>query len=192
MIKYIWLITILLYIIAGCGILPPTNDLEIAKSRIAKAEEVKAEEYAKSEYNEAKTKLGTGESMIVQGKKSSKNKKAQEQILGAQDAASRAFDKAAPVYTEKKINEAEKSLQKAEEIKANVALSDMFSKTKGKIDSAKGLKTEKKYSEAIEYSDTANKEAKNMYNITLEKMTNAEKAINDADNVIKDVKEKSE
>lgn len=166
-------------VLTGCGIQPPTQDLEMAKAKLAEAEEVEAPQYAPDEYTKAKDLIDKGSSVMV-NEKSGKNKDARKNFTSAKAEAEKAFAKAAPPYTEKSISELEASLNKGKEIKADVAVKDEYGQAQQLLSEAREAYNSKDYKTSYTKAKSAKEMAEKAYQTALDKKTRTENAIDEA------------
>ncbi len=185
-INFIILLVPLVLLFSQCGIQPPTQDLELAKTKIAEAEQVEANQYATDEYNKSKELLDQGSSKIV-NEKSGKNKDAKKLLVQSKEQAEKAYEKAAPPFAQKNISEAENSLSQGKNIKADVAAKEDYSQAEQMINESKQAFDGKDFKNAAVKSKTAKEIAERAYQTTLEKKNKAENAINDARNSINEI-----
>jgi len=177
-----------LTIFISCGIEPPRQDLEKAKSTFAKAEQVEAQTYAPDEYKSADKMLIQGQQVMVTNEKSSKNKDALKYFQDAQKKAEAAYKKAAPKYTDKNINEGQKALDSAKEIKADVAVKDEFAKADNLLKEANAAKAKKDYETAWKKAKEAKTVAEKAREIAEQKRSKAKSSIDEAKNKLDSVK----
>lgn len=170
--------------LAGCGIAPPTQDLNVAKAALAKAQEAKAEEFAKEEYAKADTDLQKGEKGIVP-KKNKKNETAKKDLVAAKAEAEAAYKKAAPAYAKYNIDQATTVKSSAEDIKAQVALKDKFAEAKKLLDDSQVDKDAGNFESSWEKSIKAKGLFEEVFKITQEKKVRAESGLKDADDAVK-------
>lgn len=175
----ILIFTFVTFLLSNCGIQPPTQDLDLAKTKIQAADEVEASKYSPNEYNEAQTLLATGKTNIVP-EKSSKNKEAKKLLEQAQEKADTAYSNAAPKYADFNINELQSSINKGKEIKADVAAKDEFDKAQVLLDESKDAYAKKDYKTAWTKAKAAKEISDNAYKIANDKKINSENAINEA------------
>lgn len=185
-INLIILLVPLVVLFSQCGIQPPTQDLELAKTKIAEAEQVEASQYATDEYNKSKELLDQGSSKIV-NEKSGKNKDAKKLLVQSKEQAEKAYEKSAPPFAQKNISEAENSLSQGKNIKADIAAKEDYTQAKQMINESKQAFDSKDFKNAVVKSKTAKEIAERAYQTTLEKKNKAENAINDARNSINEI-----
>ncbi len=184
--KCIYFLIPLIMVLSQCGIQPPTQDLELAKSKIAEADEVEANQFATTEYNKSKELYDQGSSKIV-NEKSKKNKEAKKLLVQSKDEAEKAYQKAAPPYTQKNISAAETTINNAKAIKAEVSAKDEFGQAEDLLNQSKDSYAKQDYKTAAVKSKTAKEIADKVYQTTLEKKNRTEQAINDAKNSINQI-----
>ncbi len=183
------IIVIFLLILTSCGIKAPIQDLEVAKQKIALADEFDAKKYAPGEYAKAEKSLEVGKSTMVTNEKSSKNKDAKKKFEEAKKNADIAFKKAAPKYTEAKINETKDLLKSASDIKANVENKEDFEKSQKLLDDANSLLKKKDYKGAVAKIKESKSIVSNLLQITKERKEKAEKEINEAKNKLDSIQQ---
>jgi len=173
-------------VLTGCGIQPPTEDLEKAKASIARAEEVEAGTYAAKEYTTAKRELVHGETNIVQ-EKSGQNKDAKEYLEISKMNADKAYSNAAPKYADHHVKELESALNKGKEVKADVAVKDEFKQANDAYNESVAALNKKDYKTAWTKAKGAKAIAEGAYQKAAEKKAKSEQAINDAQKSIEEV-----
>lgn len=171
-------------ILSGCGIAPPTQDLNVAKAALAKAQEAKAEEFAKEEYTKADATLQKGEKGITP-KKNKKNEVAKKDLIEAKAEAEVAYKKAAPAYAKYNIDQATTVKTSAEGIKAQVALKDKFAEAKKLLDDSQVDKDAGNFESSWEKSIKAKGLFDEIFKMTQEKKVKAESGLKDADDAVK-------
>lgn len=175
----ILIFSFVIFLLSNCGIQPPTQDLDLAKTKIAAADEVEASKYAPNDYTEAQKLLATGKTNIVP-EKSTKNKDAKKFLEQAQLKADAAYSNAAPKYADFNISELQTSISNGKQIKADVAAKEEFDKAQILLDESKDAYAKKDYKTAWTKAKAAKEISNNAYKIANDKKTNAENAINEA------------
>lgn len=181
----------LAFILTGCGIEPPVEDLEKAKASIAKAEEVESSKYAADDYNKAKISFTKGETNIVQDK-CRQNKDAREYLENAKLSADEAYKKAAPKYADHHVKEGEGSINKAKEVKADIAVKDSYEKANKILSEAKDAYAKKDYKTAWTKAKEAKNAADQAYQKAAELKSRSEAAIDDAQKSLEEVEKSTE
>jgi len=184
----ILIFSFVIFLLGNCGIQPPTQDLDLAKTKIAAADEVEASKYAPNDYADAQKLLATGKTNIVQ-EKSTKNKDAKKFLEQAQLKADAAYSNAAPKYADFNINELQASITKGKEIKADVAAKDEFNKAQVLLDESKDAYAKKDYKTAWTKAKAAKDISDNAYKIANDKKINSENAINEAKKKLSEVEQ---
>lgn len=177
---------IMIIFLIGCGPEPPNEDLEKAKASIAKSEEVEAGKYAPKEFDEAKQYYDVGAKTVVQGK-SARNTTAKKYLGVAIIKADTAFQISAPQYATKYIKEAEESLSKAKEIKADVATKSEFDQANTLLNDSKDSLNKKKYETSWTKAKESKTIADNAYKTATEKKVKSEDAIKEAEEKMKEL-----
>jgi hypothetical protein len=184
------LLPVILMFLARCGINPPTGDLNLAKSMLSKAEEAKADQFAPDEYKTSKDQLALGEKNIVP-KKDKKNEEAKKQLQASLKSATNAYKKAAPLYAQYNITNAQTVQRSADDLKSAVALKDNYEKAKAMLDEAQADATKGSYETSWDKAIKAKAMFEEVVKIVQEKKDNADKAIKSADESIKDAEQRS-
>jgi len=180
--KIVFSVIVGLILIFGCGIKAPVEDLEKAKQNLSQLEKIEAQQFASEDYNEVQKLILAGETNMVTNKKSSKNKKAKKYLEEANAKATNTFKKVAPLFADHYIKKSDTSLNKAKEIKADVAVKDEYQKGEILIKEAKELLKKGEYVLAGEKAKEASKIFEEAYLKAKEKKEKAESAIKEAEN----------
>ncbi len=185
------LCAIMLSLLVGCkGIAPPQTDLEKAKAYLSQAAEVEAETYSAPEYKGAKKFLSTGEKKIKwKSKKHPSNKKAKDLLIKSQKYSKYAYKKAAPLYTQKFIDESEAALKRAKDVKAHLASKSDYDQANNTLNESKGHFKSKEFKDskikAVESKSLADMARK----LTIEKKAISENAIKDAEAKLREIED---
>ncbi len=178
--KLLALYIIMIFLIVGCGSLPPKKELAEAKKWIEAAEKVDAKDHSPKYLEAAKKYLGLGEKKI-QPKKHKSNKDAKEYLDKSRLYGKHAYNVSAPMYAREYIRDSEAALYKAREIKANVAVKQDYNEAYDLLESAKGHLEEKEYNNSITKAKKSKTIADKAYQVTLQKKNKSATAIEDAE-----------
>ncbi|GEM_PF-5731816 len=188
--KQVWLSTFICVAIGLLAVQCETFDRELrqkTEDTISDAERMHADEYAPETFDEAqalrKDALGLTSAKKMD-KKNGKNKKANAKMAEANTAAQEAYTKAAPKYTQEMIEKANSELEKADKIKADVAVPELYSGAKNNVQRAVDKRSSKNYNASLDASESALEAATKAYETAKEKRDNAQDALDSALNAL--------
>ena len=144
--------------------------------------------YAENEFNDAEKDYAQAKSYMD----SKKNFKADRLLDQVNKKYQLVLDKGFPPATEDKSKETQDKIKMANDIKANVAVKDLYSDAQKSYDDANKLKDAKDYPNAIDTYSAAEGKFDNVYTTAKDKMERAEKSIATTDQAFKDFEKSSQ
>jgi len=181
------------------AVTPAEKPVEIAKVEevpLPEAEYIQAKElrerilrydlnqYAQNEYDSAEKSFIDGESAY--GKDNARSKASFDQAIKGYTAV---LQKGFTAYLDGRVKDVEKIKKSAEAIKAPVAVKDDYAKAKSVYEQALGARKAGENEEAAELLDEAEGLFTDVYDVTLEKKTRAEKSIEESRTEIQTLEE---
>lgn len=153
----------------------PIREMSLAKMEITRALSVKADKYAPSELKEAQDKLYECHQIIKKEDLAAAKKAA---ALSHQKAIE-AYNKAIPLLAKDTLEIAEKSMEEANEVYAEVLAQNEYAQAQNTLKMSQDLYENKQYYESYLNSVNADREAKNARNVALAKKNTLQDAIDE-------------
>jgi LysM repeat protein len=162
-------------ILLSCESPVPIKEMSLAKMEITRALSVKADKYAPAELKEAQDKLYECHQII----KKEDLDAAKKAATISHTKAIEAYNKSIPLLAKDTLEIAEKSMEEADEVYAEVLAKDEYSQAMKTLKSSQELYENKQYYESYLNSVNADGEAKNARNIALAKKNTLQDAIDE-------------
>jgi nucleoid-associated protein YgaU len=153
----------------------PIREMSLAKMEITRALSVKADKYAPKELKEAQDKLYECHQIIKKEDLEAAKKAA---ALSHQKAVE-AYNKAIPLLAKDTLEIAEKSMEEANEVYAEVLAQNEYAQAQNTLKTSQDLYENKQYYESYLNSVNADREAKNARNVALAKKNTLQDAIDE-------------
>ncbi len=162
-------------VLLSCESPVPIKEMSLAKMEITRALSVKADKYAPAELKEAQDKLYECHQII----KKEDLEAAKKAATLSHKKAIEAYNKSIPLLAKDTLEIAEKSMEEADEVYAEVLAKDEYSRAKKTLKSSQDLYENKQYYESYLNSVNADRDAKNARNIALAKKNTLQDAIDE-------------
>ncbi len=182
--KCILLSLILFVAVLSCEEPVPLRRMSLAKMEITRALSVKADKYAPAEIKEAQEKLLESHGIIKEGD----HDRAKQSAQGAYDKAVEAYNKSIPLLAKDTLAIAEKSLEQANEVYAEVLAKNEYAEADKTLKEAQDLYENKKYYESYLSSIDADKKAKNARNTALGRKVTLQDSIDEVKATLSEAK----
>lgn len=132
------MLTGIIALVMSCGSTAPFQERDVAMKSIELAKSVEASKYAPADFSGAEDDYSQGEGLIQPEEKSSQNDEAKEKYISADVRAQEAYRKSVTPFTESFIRRTDEEVEKARQVKADVAQSELFDSGVSKNEQAKG------------------------------------------------------